>query len=63
MERKIGEIFNTGNSKLQVVKSMLCVGCFYEKKSKKCIFNNESGECSESLRTDKTSVIFKEVKT
>ena len=63
MERKIGEVFNDGPTKLEVVASRSCIGCFYEKKSAKCIFNNESGECSESFRADKTSVIFKEVKT
>jgi len=68
MERKVGSIFNDRKTKLKVVASTGCDGCYYYDyyDSEKCL-NGLSceirGQCSPRVRTDKTSVIFKEVKT
>lgn len=65
MERKIGEVFNDGTTKLKVVEQHSCGGCHYCD-SRRCPDNLSSeirGECSPMGREDKTSVIFKEVKT
>ena len=64
MERKVGSIFNDRKTKLKVVASTGCDGCYYD--SEKClnVLSCEiRGQCSPRVRTDKTSIIFKEVKT
>lgn len=62
MERKIGEIFGE-NPKLEVVKTekLTCIGCFYTIYNCSELFEH-TGDCSYMTRTDKKSVIFKEVK-
>ena len=64
MERKVGSIFNDRKTKLKVVASTGCDGCYYD--SEKCL-NGLSceirGECSSKGRADKTGVIFKKIKT
>lgn len=57
MERKIGEIFTYQGKLYQVVESTKCDDCAFIK-SANCILGN----CSFITRTDKTSVIFKEIK-
>ena len=64
MERKIGSIFYDCPIKLKVVASTGCDGCYYY--LGRCIdglYSGIRGECSPRGRIDKTSVIFKEVKT
>lgn len=64
MERKIGEVFTEGDVKLQVVTSKGCNECFYN--NLKCfsvLSSNNRGDCHAIIRSDKNSVIFKELKT
>ena len=61
MERKIGEIFTYKNKTYQVVKYATCIECAFGKKV--CsLLKSYIGQCTPSTRTDKTSVIFKEIK-
>ena len=65
MERKIGEVFNDGPTKLEVVKQNGCECCYYHD-SRRCLnrlYSKIRGECFSKGRVDKISVIFKEVKT
>ena len=65
MERKIGEVFYDGTTKLEVVEHLSCGGCHYYD-VKKCLNRVSSeirGKCSPRDRRDKTSIIFKEVKS
>lgn len=65
MERKIGEVFNDGPTKLKVVEHQSCGGCHYHD-AIICLHGPSfeiRGKCSPRDRIDKTSVIFKEVKT
>ena len=61
MERKIGEIFTCDGKTYQVVKGITCVGCCILHDH--CFSIRESlGPCADDNRTDKTGVIFKEIK-
>lgn len=61
MERKVGEIFTCDGKTYQVVKGITCVGCGILHDH--CFSIRESlGPCADDNRTDKTGVIFKEVK-
>ena len=65
MERKIGEVFNDGPTKLEVAEQNGCECCFYSD-FRMCLDKLSSeirGECSPMDREDYASVIFKEVKT
>lgn len=59
MERKVGEIFIYNGKTYQVVKSIVCAHCAFS--SDLCCFISAAGNCMPSNRSDKTSVIFKEV--
>ena len=60
MERKIGEIFTYNGKTYQVVKSIVCAHCVF--RGKLCGFiESSAGNCMPSNRSDKTSVIFKEI--
>ena len=64
MERKIGEVFNDGPAKLEVVASRSCIGCYYGGKFCGCTpILDIRGECARNMRSDNASEIFKEVKT
>lgn len=61
MERKIGEVFTYNGKTYQVVEVEIaeeCKGCAFESSSC-CI--SFLGDCSPKLRTDGTSVIYKEI--
>ena len=61
MERKIGEVFTYEGKTYQVVKSNMCMDCAF--KGRMCsLFKLYTGPCTSSIRFDKTSVIFKEIK-
>ena len=61
MERKVGEIFTCDGKTYQVVKGITCVGCCILHDH--CFSIRESlGPCADDNRTDKTGVIFKEIK-
>ena len=60
MERKIGEIFTCDGKTYQVVKGDACDGCCILHDH--CFSIKESlGPCVDVSRTDKTSIIFKEI--
>lgn len=61
MERKIGEVFTYNGKTYQVIKSKLCGSCAF--RDRVCsLLKSFIGNCTPSKRTDKTSVIFKEIK-
>lgn len=62
MERKIGEVFTYKDKTYQVVKSFSCNGCIFMKDGSCYSLNELLGPCDYTKRTDKTSVIFKEIK-
>ena len=60
MERKIGEIFTYKSKTYQVVKSTTCIDCVFRKKE--CsLLKSYIGQCISSIRSDKTSIIFKKI--
>ena len=62
MERKIGEIFTCNGKLYQVVKGFSCNGCAFIKNGDCYLVDKLLGPCAYTERTDKTSVIFKEIK-
>lgn len=62
MERKIGEVFTCNGELYQVVKGFSCNGCAFMRKGSCYTVNELLGPCDYTKRTDKTNVIFKEVK-
>ena len=60
MERKIGEIFIYKSKTYQVVKSTTCIDCAFRKRE--CsLLKSYIGQCISSIRSDKTSIIFKKI--
>ena len=60
MERKIGEIFTYNDKTYQVLKSIACIDCAFREKV--CsLLKSYIGPCTSNIRSDKTSVIFKEI--
>lgn len=60
MERKIGEVFTYKGKTYQVVKAATCIECAFREKV--CsLLKSYIGQCTPSTRSDKTSVIFKEI--
>lgn len=62
MERKIGEIFTCNGKTYQVVKGFSCNGCVFIKDGSCYSVSEFLGPCDYANRTDKTGVIFKEIK-
>ena len=60
MERKIGEIFTYKDKTYQVVKSTTCIDCAF-RKGECSLLKAYIGQCASNTRTDKTSIIFKEI--
>lgn len=62
MERKIGEVFTCNGKLYQVVKGFSCNDCAFIENGN-CYLDDELlGPCEYTRRSDKTSVIFKEIK-
>lgn len=61
MERKIGEIFTCNGKTYQVVEGITCEGCIFMENGHCFSISKLLGLCSDTNRTDKTSVIFKEI--
>lgn len=62
MERKIGEIFFDGNSKMQCVRATSgCSGCAFGSYGVCCVPFETFGSCGSFFRSDKTDVIFKQL--
>ena len=62
MERKIGEIFACNGKLYQVVKGFSCNGCAFINNGNCYLDDKLLGPCAYTERTDKTSIIFKEIK-
>ena len=62
MERKIDEIFTCNGKLYQVVTGFSCNGCAFIKNGNCYLDDKLLGPCAYIERTDKTSVIFKEIK-
>lgn len=61
MERKIGEIINYNNVKLQIINSnKYCNGCYFLADCFECVKPDSFEPCTN--RKDTKEVIFKEVK-
>ena len=61
MERKVGEVFTYNGKTYQVVKSDICADCVFRERV--CsLLKSHVGPCTSNIRSDKTSVIFKEIK-
>ena len=62
MERKLGEVFTCNGKLYQVVKGFSCNDCDFIKNGNCYLDDKLLGPCAYTERTDKTSVIFKEIK-
>lgn len=62
MEREVGEIFEYEGKVYQVVKSAKCDSCAFMRNASCYPINEILGNCAFNKRTDKVSIIFKEVK-
>ena len=63
MERKIGEVFKHNGKVYQCLMSGTCAGCDLNSGGNDCMKIIEArGACVGSLRSDKTPIIFKELK-
>ena len=61
MERKIGETFTYNGKTYQVVEGITCEGCIFMENGHCFSISKLLGLCSNTNRTDKTSVIFKKI--
>lgn len=61
MERKIGEIFTCNGKTYQVAKGITCDGCTFMKEGNCYTVRELIGFCDYTNRTDKISIIFKEI--
>lgn len=61
MERKLGEVFTCNGKLYQVVKGFSCNGCAFIKNGNCYLDDKLLGPCAYTERTDRTSVIFKEI--
>ena len=61
MERKIGEVFTCKDKTYQVVESFGCIDCAFIRSGKCSTIRELLGSCDSSTRSNKTSVIFKEI--
>lgn len=66
MERKVGEVFEFNNIKLQVIENinpLTCRRCYFS--DKYCFYPSiveKIGECLDFCRLDENNVYFKEIK-
>lgn len=61
MERRVGEVFTYDGKTYQVVRSDICADCVFRERV--CsLLKSHVGPCTSNIRSDKTSVIFKEIK-
>ena len=62
-EYKIGETFNVGRKKLQVVEGNNCQGCYFDDDTEFCFDLQEYiGNCYSKEREDAKDVCFKLIK-
>lgn len=63
MERKIGEVFTYKGKTYQVTEGIRCDRCAFNRNIKCSTIRELLGSCDPIRRIDKTSVIFKEIKS
>lgn len=61
MERKIGEIFQYEGKTYQVVESIRCDGCAFNRSVKCSTIREPLGSCDSIKRKDRINVVFKEI--
>lgn len=61
MERKIGEIFTYKGKTYQVVESIRCDGCAFNRSVKCSTIREPLGSCDSIKRKDRINVVFKEI--
>lgn len=61
MERKIGEIFTYNGKTYQVVESIRCNGCAFNRSIKCSTIREPLGSCDSIRRKDRINVVFKEI--
>lgn len=62
MERKIGEVFTYNGKTYRVVRGFSCNSCAFMKDGSCYTVNELLGPCDYATRSDRTGVIFKEIK-
>ena len=61
MERKIGEVFQYEGKTYQVVESIRCDGCAFNRSAKCSTIREPLGRCDPIRRKDNINVVFKEI--
>ena len=61
MERKLGEIFTYNDKTYQVVESIRCDGCAFNRSAKCSTIREPLGSCDSIKRKDRINVVFKEI--
>ena len=61
MERKIGEVFQYEGKTYQVVESIRCDGCAFNRSAKCSTIREPLGSCDSIRRKDRINVVFKEI--
>lgn len=61
MERKIGEVFQYEGKTYQVVESIRCDGCAFNRSVKCSTIREPLGSCDSIKRKDRINVVFKEI--
>ena len=61
MERKIGEVFQYEGKTYQVVESIRCDGCAFNRSTKCSTIREPLGNCDPIRRKDRINVVFKEI--
>ena len=62
MERKIGEVFQYEGKTYQVVESIRCDGCAFNRSARCSTIREPLGSCDSIRRKDRINVVFKEIK-
>ena len=61
MERKVGEVFTYNGKTYQVVESVRCNGCAFNRSTKCSTIREPLGSCDPIRRKDRINVVFKEI--
>lgn len=61
MERKVGEVFQYEGNTYQVVESIRCDGCAFNRSAKCSTIREPLGSCDSIKRKDRINVVFKEI--
>lgn len=61
MERKVGEVFTYNGKTYQVVESIRCNGCAFNRSVKCSTIREPLGSCDSIRRKDRINVVFKEI--